>query len=124
MKEELLKLKENVENVTITYDFESAYYELLNLTIDYQNETQDWSFENIFEDYIDDEMLQYAVENNLKEYGIWAVKNLLDDINNETGIYKIDAYGYGSNITSDDLENIKEEILDTINDKLEEGDEE
>ena len=69
-------------------------------------------------------MLNYMVENNLKEHGIWAVKNLLDDINDEIGIYKIDAYGYGSDITSDDLEDIKEQILDIINDKLKEGDEE
>lgn len=120
MKKELLELKKRVEETDITYDLEDTYCTLLNLTIDYQNETQDWTFEDIFEDYIDDEMLQYAVESNLKKYGIWAVKNLLDDINDEIGIYKIDAYGYGSDITSDDLENIKEEILDRINEKLEE----
>ena len=39
MKEKLLELKQNVENVEITYDYDNVYTTLLNLTIDYQNET-------------------------------------------------------------------------------------
>lgn len=115
-KERLEQLKKEVENIEIGYDLENAYCNLINATIDYQNETQDWQFEGIFEEYIDDETLKYMVENQLKELGVWAVINLLDDIKNECGIYKIDAYGYGHDITSSDLEDIKEQILDTIND--------
>lgn len=36
----------------------------------------------------------------------------------ENGIYKIDAYGYGYDVTPSDLEDIKEQILDRI-DELE-----
>lgn len=114
-KKRLEELKKQVENIKIGYDLENVYCDLINATIDYQNETQDWQFEDIFEDYIDDEILKYAVEDNLKRFGVWAVKNLLDDIKDENGIYKIDAYGYGHDITSSDLEDIKEEILDKIN---------
>ena len=113
-KERLEQLKKEVEEIQITYDYEEVYCNLINATIDYQNETQDWSFEYIFEDYIDDEILKYQVEYNLKEFGVWAVRNLLDDIKDECGVYRVDAYGYGHDITEEDLKDIKQEILDTI----------
>lgn len=114
-KKRLEELKKQVENIKIGYNLENVYCDLINATIDYQNETQTWDFEYIFEEYIDDEQLKYAVENNLEEFGVWAVRNLLDDIKDENGIYKIDVYGYGHDITSSDLEDIKDEILDKIN---------
>lgn len=114
-KKRLEELKKQVENIEISYNLENVYCDLINATIDYQNDTQTWDFEYIFEEYIDDEQLKYAVEDNLERFGVWAVRNLLDDIKDENGIYKIDVYGYGHDITSSDLEDIKEEILDKIN---------
>ena len=110
----LEELKEKIENIEIGYDYEQTYCDLINATIDYQNDTQTWDFEWIFEEFIDDEILKYQVEYNLKEFGVWAVRNLLDDIKDECGIYRVDAYGYGHDITSDDLQEIKDEILETI----------
>lgn len=115
-KERLKQLKKEIENIEIGYNLEETYCNLINATIDYQNETQTWDFEGIFEDYIDDEILKYQVEYNLKEFGVWAVKNLLDDIKDERGIYKIDVYGYGHDITIEDLKDIKAQILDIIDD--------
>lgn len=117
-KERLEQLKQEVEAIEIGCDLESVYSDLINATINYQNETQTWDFEGIFEEYIDDELLKYQVEYNLKEFGVWAVRNLLDDIKNENGVYRIDVYGYGHDLTSDNLQDIKEQILDIINDKL------
>ena len=115
-KERLEQLKKEIEKIEIGYDLEEIYCNLINATIEYQNETQTWDFESIFEDYIDDELLKAQVEYNLKKFGVWAVKNLLDDIKDECGIYKIDAYGYGHDITVEDLKDIKEQILYIIND--------
>lgn len=112
--EKLQELKERIEKIEIGYDYEETYCDLINATIEYQNDTQSWDFDYIFEDYIDDEILQYRVENDLKKFGIWAVRNLLSDIKEECGIYRIDAYGYGHDITFSDLEEIKEQILDVI----------
>lgn len=117
----LKELKERIENIEIGYDYEETYCDLINATIDYQNETQTWNFESIFEDYCDDEILESQVEYNLKNFGVWAVRNLLDDIKDECGIYKIDAYGYGHDITYDDLKDIKNDILETIEQLESEG---
>ena len=118
--EKLKELKERIEEIEISYDYEGTYCDLINATIDYQNETQTWDFEYIFEDYCDDEILKYQIEYNLKECGVWAVRNLLDDIKDECGIYRIDAYGYGHDITYEDLQDIKTKILETI-EELESG---
>jgi len=115
---ELKELKERIENIEIGYDYEKTYCDLINATIDYQNDTQTWDFEGIFEEYIDDELLSDAVKDNLERFGVWAVRNLLDDIKDECGVYRIDAYGYGHDITDGDLKDIKEQILEIINDKL------
>ena len=117
MKMERLKqLREEIEKIDITYDYEETYCNLLNATIDYQNETQTWDFECIFEEFVDEETLKYKIEYDLKNNGVWAVKNLLNDISDEWAIYRIDAYGYGHDITKEDLEDIKEQILEVIDD--------
>lgn len=118
-KERLLKLKEEIENIEITYDYERVYCDLRNATIDYENDTQNWLFDYVFDAYCGAEILEYMIEKNLKDFGIWAVKNLLSDIDNDCGIYKIDCHGYGRDISESDLQEIKDNILDIINDELE-----
>lgn len=119
-KEKLKELKEKIENIGITYEIESVYCDLRNATIDYQNDTQDWDFDELFEEYIDDWLLQDMVQYKLKNEGIWSIKNLLSDIDDETGVYKVDCYGYGYSVDTDELEELKNNILDLINDKLKE----
>lgn len=114
MEKELKELKKRIEGIEISYNYEETYCDLINATIDYQNETQKWNFEYIFEEFIDEELLKDQVKYNLDEFGVWAVRNLLDDIKDECGIYKIDAYGYGHDLTYEDLKDIKDQILETI----------
>lgn len=119
--EKLKKLKEDIENIEISYDYEKTYCELRNATIDYQNDTQDFIFDYTFDEYVDDEILEQLVEYNLTEHGIWAVRNLLSDINYlDDNVYKVDAYGYGHNIDIDDLKSLKENIIFEIDHRLKE----
>lgn len=108
------ELKKKIEAIEITYDYESVYADLYNACIDYGNETQDWFYEGIFEDYIDEEILEDIVKYKIEKEGLWSVQNLLSGIDNYTGIYRIDAYGYGHDIDKSDLEDIKQEILDEL----------
>lgn len=115
MKKEDLKKK--IEEIEITYDYEQTYCDLRNAVIDYENETQDWSLDYAFDEFIDEELLKDLVKYKIDEEGLWSVVNLLDDISNYDGIYRIDAYGYGHDIDKDDLETLKEDILDRIGDE-------
>lgn len=115
MKKEDLKKK--IEEIEITYDYEQTYCDLRNACIDYMNETQDWSLDYAFDEFIDEELLKDLVKYKIDEEGLWSVLNLLDDISNYNGIYRIDAYGYGHDVDKDDLECLKEDILDRIGDE-------
>ena len=117
---ELKELKDKIKNIEITFNYEETYTELYNTIIDYMNNTQDFDFEGIFEDYVDEELMEQLVEYKIKNEGLWSVVNLVNNIDYYEGIYRIDAYGYGYSISKDDLECIKEEILDEIDRKLEE----
>ena len=110
-KEELIK---KIKEIEITYDYEETYSNLYNAVIDYMNETQDWNLEYLFEDFVDEEIIEQMVKYKIDNEGLWSVQNLLDDIERYNGIYKIDAYGYGHDINKDDLELLKDEILDNL----------
>ena len=55
-------------------------------------------------------MVKYKIDNE----GLWSVVNLLSDINRYEGVYRIDVYGYGYDVTKEDLEDLKEDILDRL----------
>lgn len=112
-------LKKKIEEIEINYDYDSVYCDLRNATIDYMNETQDWDFDYLFEEYTDEEILTEMVKYKIDNEGLWSVQNLLMDINNYEGMYKIDAYGYGHDIDIDDLKDLKQNILDMIEEKME-----
>ena len=109
-------LKKKIEEIEINYDFEQVYCDLRNAVIDYENETQYWDLDYAFDEFIDEELLKDLVKYKIDKEGLWSVINLLDDISRYNGIYRIDAYGYGHDINKEDLECLKEDILDRIGD--------
>lgn len=117
---ELKELKEKIENIEIGYDYEEAYTELKNTVIDYMNDTQDWDFEYIGEDIIDYELAEMQAKNELEHGGLIRLYYFLGDANLNNELFRINGYGNLENIDIDDLNNMKEEIIDLINDKLEE----
>ena len=117
---ELKELKEKIKNIEVTYDYEETYSNLYNVVTDYMNDTQDWDFEYLFENYIDEEILKEMIKYKIDQEGIWSVNNLLSGIENYDNIYFVDVYGYGRGLTKEDLENLKDEILTEIDRKINE----
>lgn len=111
------KLRKKIEEIEITYDYESTYCDLRNACIDYMNETQDWDLDYAFDEFVDEEILKEMVKYKIDNEGLWSVVNLLSNINRYEGIYRIDVYGYGYDIDKEDLETLKEDILDRIGDE-------
>lgn len=118
---ELGELKERVENIEITYDYEETYYNLKNAIIDYMNDTQDWDFDYIGEDIIDYELAEEQAKHELERGGLARLYCYLGNVNCNNELFKINGYGNLENVTIDDLKYMKEEILDLINDKLSES---
>lgn len=121
---DLRELKERIENIESSYDYDTYYTELLNTTIDYQNETQDWCFEYLFEDIIDYEIAEDVAKSELENGGLIRLYYFLGDANLNNEIFKLDGYGNLTDINKDDLDYIKEQILEIIDDKLAEEDNE
>lgn len=118
---ELKELKERVENIEITYDYEETYCNLRNAVIDYMNDTQDWDFETIGEDIIDYELAEEQAKYELEQCGLIRLYYYLGNANLNNRLFKVNGYGNLENIDITDLEYMKEEILDLINDKLSES---
>lgn len=116
---DLKELKEKIENIEITYDYEKSYTDLYNTVIDYMNETQDSDFEYLFDDIIDYEMAEERAKYELESGGLVRLYYFLGDVNCNNDIFKIDGYGNLAEIHIDDLEDLKQEIIDKINEKLE-----
>lgn len=118
---ELRELKERIENIKIDYDYEESYTNLYNTVIDYMNDAQDFDLEYLFEDFIDYETAEEIAKNELNNGGLVRLSYYLGDTNLNDEIFKLDGYGNLENIDIDDLNNLKDEILENINDKLAES---
>lgn len=117
----LEELKDKIEEIEITYDYEDTYCNLYNTVIDYENETQDWDFEYLFEDYVSYDVAEDIAKNKLENNGgLVRLYYFLGDANLNNSMFKIDGYGNLEDINKEDLECLKDEILNIINNKLEE----
>lgn len=122
-EKELKKLKERVESIDITYNYEEVYCELKNAIIDYMNDTQDWKFEYIGENIIDYEMAEEQAKHELENGGLLRLYYYLGDANLNSNLFKINGYGNLENVYIEDLQDMREEILDMIDEKLKESEE-
>ena len=118
---ELRELKERIENIKIDYNYEESYTNLYNTVIDYMNDTQDFDLDYLFEDFIDYETAEEIARNELQNGGLVRLSYYLGDTNLNDEIFKLDGYGNLENITIDDLNNLKDEILENIDYKLAES---
>lgn len=118
---ELRELKERIENIKINYNYEESYTNLYNTVIDYMNDTQEFDLEYLFEEFIDYETAEEIAKNELQNGGLVRLRYYLGDVNLNDEIFKLDGYGNLENITIDDLNNLKDEILENINNKLAES---
>ena len=117
---ELQELKEKIENIKIGYDYEEVYTALKNTVIDHMNKTQDWDFEYIGEDIIDYTLAEDKAKYELENGGLVRLYYFMGNANMNNELFKLNGYGNLEDLDIDDLNNMKEEILDLINDKLEE----
>lgn len=117
--EKLRELRKRIEKIESSYDYEEYYTELYNATVDYMNDTQDFDFEYLFEDLIGYETAEEIAKQELENGGLLRLYYFLGDANLNNEIFKIDGYGNLTDINKDDLDYIKEELLNEINRKIE-----
>lgn len=117
---DLKELKDKIEKIEITYDYEETYSNLYNTCIEYMNETQDFDLDYLFEEFINYEEAEERTKYELENYGLERLTYFLGDTTfYMQNLFKINAYGNLENITKKDLEMLKEDLINCINDKLE-----
>lgn len=121
---DLKELKDKIEKIEITNNYDECYGELYNACIDYMNETQDFDLDYLFEEFVDyetaEERAKYELENGLERlYYFLGDTKISNNI-----LFRINVYGNLENISKEDLETLKEDILDNIDQKMQEEQEE
>lgn len=114
----LQELKDKIENIKISYDYEQTYCDLHNTCIDYMNETQDFSLDSLFDEYYDSEIVEEITKKELQDGGLYRLYYFLGNADLRNELFRINAYGNLEDIDIEDLECLKESILDEINDKI------
>lgn len=121
---DLKELKDKIEKIEITNYYDECYGELYNACIDYMNETQNFDLDYLFEEFVDyetaEERAKYELENGLERlYYFLGDTKISNNI-----LFRINVYGNLENISKEDLETLKEDILDNIDQKMQEEQEE
>lgn len=121
---DLKELKNKIEGIEITYNYDECYGELYNACIDYMNDTQNFDLDYLFEEFISyneaEERAKYELENGLERlYYFLGDTKISNNI-----LFRINVYGNLENISKEDLEMLKEEILNNIDQKMQEEQEE
>lgn len=111
--ENLKELKERIEKAE-SWDYNEYYTEMRNATIDYMNDTQTWDFDEMFESVIDYELAEEQAKYELEQGGLVRLYYFLGNANCNNDLFRIDGYGNLEDITKEDLDIIKEEILEKI----------
>lgn len=118
---ELKELKEKIEKIdTNTYDYDQIYHDLYNTCIDYMNDNNyEVDFEDLFDEIVSYDMAEERARYELENGGLVRLYYFLGDVNCNDNMFRIDVYGNLQEVTKEDLDQLKEDILDRINDKLE-----
>lgn len=121
---DLKELKDKIEKIEITNNYDECYGELYNACIDYMNETQNFDLDYLFEEFVDyetaEERAKYELENGLERlYYFLGDTKISNNI-----LFRINVYGNLENISKENLETLKEDILDNIDQKMQEEQEE
>lgn len=114
----LYELKEQIENVDIKYPLDECYALMQNTMIDYWNDTQDFFAEEYFEDYVDDEIVKEYITEIVRNDDLNRLYYFLNGSDFTAELFRIDAYGNLKNIDTCDMEALKQDLLDEINDKI------
>ena len=113
-KEDLLKA---IEDVEITYDYEETYSKIYNLVIDYMNYVGSFDLEDLFSEFVNYYEAEEYVKNEIDVGGLARLACCIDGVQfYENDLFRIDVYGNLYNVTKEDLENLKEEIIDYLKD--------
>lgn len=122
LKKETIKKLEELKN-HLSYEDKKNYTDMINIMIDYDNEAQDdlylYDTCNELVEFVDDELLKIYVKQQLDDFGVDRIIIMLQDVNAQRGVYKIDAYGNVYNVDKEDFIYCIDECVTKLKESLE-----
>lgn len=119
MKEKLEELLKKIKDIDITYDYEETYCNLYNTCNDFSNEMQCWDFEYLFDEIIGYDLAEERAKWELENGGLVRLYYFMGNCNFNNEIFRINAYGNLEDINIDDLEQLKQDIIEKIEELIE-----
>lgn len=104
---------EKIENVEVNYNYNYSdiYCELYNICVEYENECDCME---LFNDFIDYDTAEEIARTELENGGLQRLKCFLNDCDLNTNLFRLDGYGNLEDVTLGTLENLREDIIETI----------
>lgn len=128
LRSETIKKLEEVKENLRKNDNETNYCNMINTLIDYDNEAQDnlYLSDRYHEllEIVDEELIQYYLENQFKSFGMERAAYIFAGINYSDSIYKINTYGNLENVTDKDFRICIDEMLEILKNAIESEDKE
>ena len=111
------ELKEKLESITresFDYNVEEYYTALYNTCIDYMNDTQDFDLEELFYNFITYDEAEEIAKNEIDRGGLIRIYYFLGDANLNDDLFRLNGYGNLENVYNDDIDTLKEEIIERL----------
>ena len=115
---ELLEKLEEVDIDNYNKDTEELYTDIINNVIDYENHSQDFDLEYLYEDIIDYDTAEEIAKSELNNGGLIRLYYFLGDANLNNNMFRINGYGNLEDFDRFDLRDLKQALIDEIKNKL------
>lgn len=115
---ELLEKLEEVNIDNYNRDTDELYRDIINNVIDYENDSQDFSLEYLYEDIITYDTAEEIAKMELDKGGLIRLYYFLGDANLNNTLFRIDGYGNLEDVDRNDLRYLKQDIIDEIKNKM------
>ena len=116
--QELLNKIEQINLDDYSKDIDELYCDIYNAIIDYENESQDFSLEYLYEDIITYETAEEIAKMELDKGGLIRLYYFLGDANLNNTLFRIDGYGNLEDFDRNDLRDLKQNINKEKKNKL------
>ena len=94
------------------------FYEIRNIAEEY-GDMEDW-----FIDYIDEDDAERHASTLLSDYGLCTAANCLEGLREFNGVYHLDGYDNLEDVTYSDLEDLRDGIIEELENEYDDDDEE
>ena len=117
-RRECIKQLNDINFNSVKKSIPDLFYEIQRITEEY-GDMEDW-----FNDYIDEDEATRHVSNLLDNFGLCTAANCTEGLREFNGVYHLDGYENLEDVTYSDLEDLRDGIIEELENEYDDDDEE